>query len=109
MVSNKMKLAITIIVIFAFCLAVGLTKYIQDRSFVEISPIKASVNIKCGEVLSLDKIYIGKKEIVSKEDVNKYITSETYKNYLDNKFYFKHDMKNRDDLMLKDIMNLNRN
>lgn len=105
---NSDRIKLLGIVIFSFCLVLGLTRYIQNKQyFTEIYPVKASVDIRCGEILSSDKIYIDNKgKVILKQDINKYITTENYKKYLN--FYVGHDIEAKEDLMLKDIISPNK-
>jgi len=79
-----------------------------SNNYITITPVMTNITVVSGEVFSLNLVSIDKEKIVLKEDVIKYITTENYKEFLDNQNYFKHNIKNGTDLLLKDIIEVDR-
>jgi len=105
---KKRIIAITIAVsCFAFIFEIyNLNNF--NSNHITITPIMTNRKVFIGEVLSLKSVTLDNKKVVLKEDVKKYITTENLNYFLDNKNFFKNNVENGNDLLLKDIVNINK-
>lgn len=98
--SNR-KLIIIIMIVFFIILFTPII--IEYNYYPIITPIKTKQNMINGELLSIDKIYLGRKERIFKKHLDEYITIENYRDYLDNKTYLNNNIRKNNNLKLEDI------
>lgn len=90
-----------IIILFLMC---EIIIYSLDNNYMIIKQIRAKENIQKSELLTMDRIYIGRGEKVLKKDADKYLTYENYKTFINGNYRLKNQTRHDINLKTDDIV-----